>query len=383
MRTADGAATGGALYQRGQPKTVVCLMHPREFFAFHYLVPAILEAGAAAWAQLPRSVGLDVRLEHEIALYDVAAGLCFLREQGFERIVLLGNSGGSGLYSLYVQQAGLAAAERLVKTPAGRPTGLAELSMPTVEGVIYVAPHPGQGRLLMGCIDPSVVDEADPLSVESSLDAFDPRNGYAEGPSPSHYGADFIAHYRLAQVERVKRLDEHARLLIAERMSARKRSKEGGDALDRRKGAHTALMTVWRTDGDLRCLDLSIDPSDRAYGSVWGRDLVASNYGAVGFARTLTAEAWLSTWSGLSSNAALEKTAPSVTMPTLLAEYTGDQTTFPSVIRDIYGRIGAADKTHVRVRGDHHGRPLAQGEEPGRDIVGREVGRWLRERFQT
>ena len=74
-------------------------------------------------------------------------------------------------------------------------------------------------------------------------------------------------------------------------------------------------MTVWRTDADPRCFDLSIDPSDRAYGTLWGRDPRASNYGAVGFARNCTPEAWLSTWSGLSSNAALAKTVPSIEQP--------------------------------------------------------------------
>ena len=64
LRTADAAASGGALYAKGKPRTAVFLMHPREFFAFHYLVPSIVEAGFAAWAQLPRSVGLDLRLEH-------------------------------------------------------------------------------------------------------------------------------------------------------------------------------------------------------------------------------------------------------------------------------------------------------------------------------
>ena len=366
LRTADGAATGGALYVKGRPRAAVFLMHPREFFAFHYLVPAIVEAGFAAWAQLPRSVGLDLRLEHEIALFEVGAGMKFLRDRGFDRIVLLGNSGGSGLFSLYVQQATLEPTARLARTPAGRPTGLSELDMPQAQAMVYLAPHPGQGRLLMGCIDPSVTDESDPLSVEPALDAFT-----VEAP----FSPDFITRYRNAQVERVRRLDEKARALVARRQQARK-----GQG-DRRVAAHTPIMTVWRTDADLRCLDLSIDPSDRKPGSVWGKDVFASNYGSVGFARTCTPESWLSSWSGLSSNAALEKTAPAVTLPTLLVEYTGDQTTFPQTVREIFGWIRASDKKHLRIRGDHHGRPLAQGEEPGRDMAGRAIGEWVKERF--
>ena len=164
-------------------------------------------------------------------------------------------------------------------------------------------------------------------------------------------------------------------------MDARKRTKDGGDEHLRRAGAHTPIMTVWRTDADPRCFDLSIDPSERAYGTLWGKDPRASNYGAVGFARNCTPEAWLSTWSGLSSNAALVKTAPSIQQPALLVEYTGDVSTFPSVAKDIFASIGSSQKSHIRVRGDHHGRALAKGEELGRNIAGVKVRGWLREHF--
>ena len=53
------------------------MMHPREFMACHYLIPDIVCGGCAAWSQSPRSVGNDLRLEHEFALYDVAAGLAY------------------------------------------------------------------------------------------------------------------------------------------------------------------------------------------------------------------------------------------------------------------------------------------------------------------
>ena len=381
LRTADNAAVTGSLYLRGKPDTVVCVMHPREFMACHYLIPDIVEAGCAAWSQGSRSVGNDLRLEHEQALFDVAAGLNFLRGQGFKRIVLLGNSGGASLYAFYVQQSLLEGARRIARTPGGRPTKLDALAMPEVDGFVFVAPHPGQGLLLMGCIDPSVTDERDPLSVDPALDPLDSRNGFAEPPTASKYALDFLDRYRAAQLARVAKLDAIARDLIAARMEARKKTKDSGDEHLRRVGAHTPIMTVWRTDADPRCFDLSIDPSDRAYGTLWGKDPRASNYGAVGFARNCTPEAWLSTWSGLSSNAALLKTAPSIQQPTLLVEYTGDVSTFPSVAKDIFASIGASQKSHVRVRGDHHGRALAKGEDLGRNIAGAKVRAWLQEYF--
>ncbi len=384
LRTPDGAATSGTLYlpPGGTARGVVCIMHPREFMACHYLIPDILAAGHAAWSQSPRSVGVDLRLEHEIALIDVATGLRFLTEQaGMERIVLLGNSGGASLYAFYVEQAGLAAEQRIARTPGGRPTGLAELVMPIPHGMVLVAPHPGQGLLLLGCIDPSVTDETDPLSVDPALDPLDPANGYRPAPEPSRYAADFVERYRAAQRARVARLDAIARDLIAERLDARKRARETDDIVLRRRGAHSAVMTVWRTDADLRCFDPSLDPSDRKYGTLWGRDPFQSNYGAVGFARFCTPEAWLSTWSGLASNASLLRTAPFIRVPTLLVEYTGDVSTFPTTLRDIFAAIGTMQKRHLHICGDHHGRALASGEEPGRYIAGRAIAAWLRETF--
>ncbi|VCU69475.1 hypothetical protein PIGHUM_01537 [Pigmentiphaga humi] len=384
LRTDDSAATTGSLYLPAgpRPRTVVCIMHPREFMACHYLIPDIVEAGCAAWSQGARSVGNDLRLEHETALHDVAAGLAFLRNEGFERVVLLGNSGGAGLYAFYAQQAALAPADRVTRTPGGKPSGLAELAMPQADGLVFVGPHPGQGALLMNCIDPSVTVEGDALSVDPDLDPLNPANGYRPRGT-ARYAPEFVERYKQAQCTRVARLDDIARELISQRLAARKAIKGREDATqaERRLAAHTPVMTVWRTDADLRCMDLSLDPSDRHPGSLWGRDPYASNYGAVGFARFCTPESWLSTWSGLSANASLAKAAGALVQPTLVIEYTGDQACFPADVRAIYDSLAAADKQHLRIRGDHHGRALAEGEELGRTAAGRHLASWLRERF--
>lgn len=384
LRTEDGAATGGSLYEpTAGSDTVVCVMHPREFMACHYLIPDIVGAGFAAWSQSPRSVGNDLRLEHEFALHDVAAGLTFLRSRGFRRIVLLGNSGGAGLYAFYVQQSGLAPDQRAARTPGGKPTRLAELEMPLVDGVVFVGPHPGQGALLMNCIDPSVINESDPLSVDPSLDPLNRDNGYS-GANSTRYNERFVQQYRAAQRQRVARIDEHARRLIEQRMAARKRVKDAGDSAsihDRRLASHTPIINVWRTDADLRCFDLSLDPSDRKFGSLWGADPFTSNFGAVGFARQCTPESWLSTWSALSSNATLEKTAGAIEQPVLVIEYTGDQACFPADVEKIYASIASRNKRHLRVRGDHHGRALSSDEQPGRFEAGRQLALWLQENF--
>ncbi len=377
LQTADGAAVNGFLYAGTRTDTVLCIMHPREFLATHYLVPEILQSGCAVFTQTSRSVGNDLRLEHEIALLDVAAGTNFLRDAGFKKIILVGNSGGASLYGFYNEQSLLTPERRLERTPGGRPTGLAKARMSTVDGIVLVAPHPGQGIILQSCIDPSVTDEADPLSVDPSLDFLDENNGYRPGPAGSRYSEAFVTRYRAAQQARVERLDKIAHEHIAERMAARKRSKDGGSRDDRVKGVFSAAMTVWRTDADLRCWDLSIDPSDRPIGSVWGKDPLQSNYGIVGFARFCTPESWLSTWSGISSQANLFRTAGAIQQPCLMIEYTADPILFPFVARAVFDAIGSSQKRLERLRGNHHGMALVEGEPPARERVGQAIRDWI------
>lgn len=377
LQTQDGAAVNGFLYAKQSADTVLCIMHPREFLATHYLVPDLVSAGYAVFTQTSRSVGNDMRLEHEIALLDVAAGLNFLKNAGFKRIILIGNSGGASLYAFYNQQSLKDGAARFAKTPGGRPTGLDEASMPVADGIVFVSPHPGQGQILLKCIDPSVADEEDALSVTPSLDFLDAANGYRDGPDGSRYSPDFVARFRKAQSDRVAKLDETARTMIEGRLSARKRAKASGSSADRRKGAHTSVMTIWRTDADLRCWDPSIDPSDRKLGSVWGKDPFATNYGAVGFSRFCTPEAWLSTWSGHSSRANLFETAKAVEQPCLLVDYTGDNTVFPADCGAIFDTIASPGKVRKRFRGDHHGRALEKGEEPGRTGAAKAIVEWV------
>lgn len=383
LATADGQRTLGFLFTAtGKERTVVSLMHPREMSVTHYMVPAVLDAGCACWVQGPRSIGNDLRLEHEIALFDVAAGMKHLRDLDYARIVLLGNSGGAGLYALYNQQSLLAPEARIAKTPAGRPTRLAELDMPIVDGLVLLSPHPGQGRLLMAGLDPSVLDEGDPMRSDPALDPFSAENGYDAQTGQARYDPAFLEKYRAAQTERVRRIDRHAHMLLARKQEARAKVKAGSQhPLDRQQAAFAPIFNVWRTDADPRAWDVTLDPSDRKTGSLWGKDPFVSNWGSVGFARVVTPESWLSTWSGLSSNASLEHTLPAVRQPTLLIEYTGDQCTFPADIAAIFGQLGTQAKTHVRVRGNHHGMALVKDEPAGRTIASAHLEDWLRAHF--
>jgi hypothetical protein len=380
LSTSDGATVRGVLATVPGARTVVYLMHPRQDVTHHALVPLLLQAGVAVWTQHTRSVNNDLNLVHEQALLDVAAGQVFLRDR-YDHVVVLGHSGGGTLFAYYLEQAALSPMERISRTPGGRPVDLAGAEMPVADGAIFLAPHPGQGQLLLACIDPSVADEADPLSVVPELDPWNPANGFAEPPASSSYSPEFLERYRSAQRDRVARIDAVAREALARTAAARKAHKESGAAADRRRALAPTILTVFRTDADPRNVDLSLDPSERPYGSLFGRRPDLIDYGQVGFGRLSTPEAWLSTWSGLSSNADFVRCAPGVTVPTLFLELTGDQAAFPADSARMIAALGAADLTTAKVRGLHFGGAIADCEPTGNELAADEIRGWLDKRF--
>lgn len=380
LTTTDGANVNGFLYRLGGEKAVCCIMHPREILATHYLVPELLKAGAAVWVQASRSAGNDVRLEHELALLDVDAGTSFLKQR-YEQIVLVGNSGGAGLYAYYTEQANLPPEQRETRTPAGRPVRLAEAPMVRPDIVVMVAPHPGQGILLMNSLDPSVVDERDPVSIDPALFPFSVANGFE--PTGASYAPEFVERYRDAQRRRVEIIDAKAREMLRLRMSARKSL--SGDSSDAQKltAGWQHLFEVSRTDADLRNWDLSLDPTDRLVGSLWGTDPFKTNMNGVGFGRVCTPESWLSTWSGLSSRASVLRCAPAITQPIFVIRYTADACVFPGDLDAIWAALGTTDKGIAVIRGNHHGQPVLAGEPNGQRRAGEAIRAWLEDRLLT
>jgi len=369
----DSGQSFGVLYRPAgrEPRTAVYLMHPRGEFSRHYVVPGLTARGYAVFGHNSRYLNNDTDMVHERLLFDVAAGMRHLKGAGFERIVLLGNSGGGSLLGFYQSQACRPPAERLTATPAGERIDLTAEAMPPGDLYIAVAAHLGEGRFMLNVLDPSVADEADPLSHDAAWDMYNPANGYRPFPEPSRYDRAWLDEYRRRQRERNSRLDAIAREYEAERDDARRQMRAEGFAslADDERRAITRRARLWRymliyrTLANPAYLDPTIEPNDRRMGSIFSPgDPIIGNYGPGGLARVMTPRAWLSTWSGLRSQADLPDTIRHVTIPTLIVYADGDSDIFPSEQREIFEACAAADKTFVTLeRADHYLNPI--GEE--------------------
>ena len=234
--------------------------------------PSCSPRGCAVWTQGSRSVNNDLALVHEQALLDVGGrAMVFLRERGFDHVVTLGHSGGGPLYAFYLQQAGLAPADRIAATPAGRPVALAEAELPPADGAVFLAPHPGQGTLLARLHRPVRRRRGRPALGRPRAGPFDPANGFAEPPGESSsYAPEFLDRYRAAQRDRIARIDARAREASAEAPAARAAFKAAGDprrpaAALAPRSSRSSAPTPTRASSTCR-----IDPNERPYGSLFG-----------------------------------------------------------------------------------------------------------------
>lgn len=393
LKAEDGGISRGILYtKRGtKPKTAVTVMHPRTDHTLNYTAPLLAQAGFAAFGRSSRWVNNDVATIHETLLFDVAAGMRFLRERGFEKIVFLGNSGGGSLFTFYQNQAVTAPPRRLTDSAAGDPINLNGANLPPGDGIIFLAAHIGEGETLLHLIDPAVTDERDPLSCDATLDMYNPANGFRVPPAQSRYSQEFLARYRTAQAARVARIDALAKEYIAEQRYFREVMQDSTfsqlaperQAFVQRRAALGRYLIIYRTDADPAMCDLSLDPSDRDIGSLVSLRPDIDNYAEWGFGRYLTPRAWLSTWSANASRAEVLRNIDKVTVPTLVVYYTGDNCIYPGESKRLFEASPASDKQLHTVEGDHFGLPLRNkpNHPGGRERALKIITDWLKERF--
>ncbi len=391
----DDAPSRAVLYWREgvTPRVGIHLMHPRTDQSQNYNIVALAQAGYAVLGRAGRWVNNDVDTVHETLMLDMAAGVRFLRDEvGCEQVVLVGNSGGGTLASMYQWQARTDPPGRLTRTAAGDPLDLNAVDLPPADGIAIIAGHRGEGEVLLKYIDPSVVDESDPVAADPELDMYHPANGFRTPPESSHYPDDFLERYRRAQRERVRRIDVLARSLVAQQ-------KAGGTAADilerdspeaamrlRRLAVGAVHMVIYRTAADPAATDLGIEPDDRVVGSYLSKRPDLENYGGPGFARYITPRGWLSTWSGLSSRANTIACLQQIHDPLLFVHYAGDEGLRMSEAEAIVKGSAATDKELVVVRhADHYGRVINPDGSIGTQTTEgtRAIVDWITARFKN
>ncbi|WP_222869891.1 serine aminopeptidase domain-containing protein [Actinomadura decatromicini] len=321
----------GSLHRAAEPsRTAVVVVHPSSNFLGHYLLGPLAERGVDAVGLNTRYIGNDSALIMENCVLDVGAAIGFLRERGYEKVVLIGNSGGGGLTAFYQSQA---ESPTVRATPAGDPPDLTKADLPPVDGLVSLMAHPGRAIVYTEWLDPAIVDEHDPLKRDPELDMFDPRNG-------PPYSAEFVERYRAAQLARSRRITAWVREQLA--------------VLDKRDdGLRDLPFLVHGTVADPRFLDTALDASDRTPGTLWG-PAVTSNLLPATLGHHTSLRSWLSQWSVDDSNCDGPRHIARTHVPTLVMYGTADQVCFPSHARSMYDAIPHDDRRLVPVEGGNH-----------------------------
>jgi pimeloyl-ACP methyl ester carboxylesterase len=328
-----------------RPTTALIATHYNVDFSEHYLGPHLAELGYGFLGWNTRYRGNEAHLLVDHALIDIGVGVRWLREQaGVDRVVLLGNSGGGSLMGAYQSQA----TEPTLTPVAGGRLPEAVLDLPPADLYVSLNAHGGRPEVLTAWWDPSVVDEADPLSVDPDLDLF------AEGRE-APFDRDWVARYRDAQAARNRKVTAwvHEEL---DRLAA--------------AGAYDRVFSIHRVWADPRFLDLTLDPSDRQVGCYAG-DARRANQGALGIGRSSTLRSWLSMWSLDEAQCNGAQHLPRITVPSLVIQSLADRGVYPSDARAIHDALGADDKQLELVAGEHY------FETGGREDVAALVARWL------
>ncbi len=391
----DGVMTRGIYYRpkhNPKPKVAVLAVHPRSDFHQLFVFPALLRAGYACLGGNARNINHDSNAIQENILLDVGAYVNWLKAQGIEQIVFAGMSAGSSMMLYYHDQASKSPSERLATNPAGGRTRLQEADLSPADGFISIASHLGQGPYLPDIVDPSIVDEANPLLRNAELDMYDPANGFRTPGEWCEYSDEFLDRYRAAQKARIKRVDDRCLSILADNRRAKARADADGFdelSLDWQRGIqnrqyYQPVITVPCTAADPRMVDKRLDPSNRDYGCLFGPRPHLINNGYTGFARTHTPASWLSTWSANHSNSDIRKNGPSMTGPSVVINAGKDVAIYHEAhTRQIHDCLGGDDKTYLKYdnalhffQPHHADDDLTDLRALGGDLVG-----WLRERF--
>ena len=302
-----------------RPRIAVIASHYNVDFIEHYLAPYFAKRGIGFLGWNTRYRGAEDQFILEHALVDISVGMKWLKEVGrAEIIVLLGNSGGGSLMAAYQ---GEAKTGELAKSAEG-PLAGAMQSMPRAQLYISLNAHPGRPEVMTNWMDASVVDEFDPTKTDESLNPYNPDNG-------PPYSQAFIEKYRVAQRARNQRITDWVKAEL-QRLNA--------------AGIPDYIFSVFRTKGDLRMMDPTIDPSERKCPGTYGGHPSAVNKIPFGLGRTSCLKTWLSMWSLETSKCTGDALFSRIDSPALVIQSRGDWSVFNSDAQRIFAALGTQDK---------------------------------------
>jgi pimeloyl-ACP methyl ester carboxylesterase len=323
-----------------RPDTAVLIVHPTANFLGHYSLPALASLGVAAVGMCTRYVGTDSSLNVENCLLDIGAAIKALRQRGYERVALVGNSGGGSIVPFYQAQA---ENPTVTSPPGGVGPDLTAAELPPADTIILSMAHPSRARVSMEWLDPAIIDEAAPFVRDPELDAFNVENGPPFSP-------EFVTAYRAAQLARNWRITGWAKRQLNS-LTAPGHWPAGLDDL---------AFVVHGTSADLRFLDPDLDASDRAVGTtLWGRPEIAG-YLPAGLNRYTSLRSWINQWSIEDTNGDALKWLPGLRTPTLVVGGSADTGSPPVVLEQLYNAIETAKRDYVLIEGATHyfeGRP--------------------------
>jgi pimeloyl-ACP methyl ester carboxylesterase len=334
--------------------TVYIGMHPIGAPMYFPFFTGLAKAGLHVIACANRYSNGDSALQMENVLLDLGACVSHAREElGYEKVVLVGWSGGGALMTGYQAEA---EKPRITATAAGESTALASTSLPPANAVLFVAAHRSRHHLLTEFLDASVLDEGDPRKKDPLLNLYDKTAG--EQPP---YSAEFVRVYREAQRARNRRITEQAQERLAELKRGTSKPVEH-------------CFVVHGTMADPRWLDLTVEPNGRLLGSYLG-DPEPVNNGPAGLARFTTARSWLSQWGLETAQIDAVDAAPRITV-SVLTIVPGRDDCCPRPHQTAFHEgLSSKDKTWVDVPDANH---YLAGVEQGshlREVVG-EIVAW-------
>lgn len=314
--------------------TAFVAMHPIGSPAYLPAFSHLARLGLHVVAGGTRYTTGDAGLQMENALLDLGA---LVREAkgrlGYERVVLVGWSGGGSLIAKYQAEA---QHKTITHTAAGEPSAIADTEFIPADGVVLMASHRSRHHLLTDFLDPSILDEDRPDDRDTELNIYDPDN-----PNKPPYSAEFLERYRAMQLERNRRITARAR----ERYDAMQVAGHPDDE---------HCFVVHGTMADPRWLDPSIDANDRVAGTSYLGDPRIANDASSGLARFCTTRGWLSQWSFDDAQVDAIEAAPYITTPVLVVTNSADDACPPSHQREFFDKVGATAKASTEIKGANH-----------------------------